>query len=69
MEHHGLDVLRIEGPGGLLTNLDLAASCSRRTNTVRIEPAHWAGLIHPQVAARQLASLDALAGGRLGWTF
>ena len=51
----------IDGPAGILTNMDVAAETARATSTVGIALTHWSGIIHPVVAAQQIAALDRLA--------
>jgi alkanesulfonate monooxygenase len=55
----------IDGPAGILTNMDVAAEIARATSTVGIALTHWSGVIHPVVAAQQIAALDRRAEGRL----
>ena len=43
----------------------LAAQALDRTSSLEVVLTHWAGVIEPTVAARQLAALDAKSGGRL----
>lgn len=59
----------IDGPGGILTNMDVAAETARATATSGIVLTHWSGVMHPVVAARQIAALDRLACGRLSLRF
>ena len=59
----------IDGPAGILTNMDVAAETARATTTVGIVLTHWSGVIHPFVAAWQLAALDRLSDGRLSLRF
>lgn len=65
VEHAGFNRIVVDDAGGLLTNMELAAEAVRSTNTLDIALTHWAGDIEPAVAARQLATLDAVSGGRL----
>ena len=65
LEHAGFGRIVIDAPAGLLTNMDLAAEAARRTSSVGLVLTHWAGVIAPAVAARQLAELDHLSDGRL----
>ncbi|RWK46508.1 MAG: LLM class flavin-dependent oxidoreductase [Mesorhizobium sp.] len=53
------------GSAGLLTNFDLAANAAALTSSLQIVLTHWAGVVAPTVAARQLASLAAASEGRL----
>ncbi len=59
----------IDGPGGILTNMDVAAETARATATAGIALTHWSGVMHPVVAAQQVAALDRLAEGRLSLRF
>lgn len=59
----------IDGPAGLLTNMDVAAETARATSTVGIVLTHWSGVMHPVVAAQQIAALDRAADGRLSLRF
>jgi alkanesulfonate monooxygenase len=45
--------------------MDIAAQALDRTSSLEVVLTHWAGVIAPAVAARQLAALDARSGGRL----
>ena len=45
--------------------MDLAAQVLDRTSSLEVVLTHWAGVIEPTVAARQLAAIDAKSGGRL----
>ena len=45
--------------------MDIAAQALDRTSSLEVVLTHWAGVIHPTVAARQLATLSAKSGGRL----
>jgi alkanesulfonate monooxygenase len=65
IEDIGFQKIVVDDPAGLLTNMDIAARALDRTSTLEVVLAHWAGVIEPAVAARQLASLDAKSGGRL----
>jgi len=55
----------VDDPAGLLTNMDIAAQALERTASLEVVLTHWAGVIEPTVAARQLAALNARSGGRL----
>jgi alkanesulfonate monooxygenase len=55
----------IDGPAGLLGNMDVAAEAAKTTSALRIALTHWAGVMHPCAAAEQIARLDRLASGRL----
>jgi alkanesulfonate monooxygenase len=59
----------VDGPAGILTNMDVAAETARATATVGIALTHWSGVIHPVVAAQQIAALDRLSDGRLSLRF
>ncbi len=61
--------LIVDGPGGLLTNMDIAAETAASTSRVGIVLTHWSGVIHPLVAAAQIARLDRLSEGRLSLRF
>ncbi len=55
----------IDGAAGLPTNMDIAAEVGRVTSTISLALTHWSGVIHPLAAAKQIAALDRLVGGRL----
>ncbi|RLP28240.1 LLM class flavin-dependent oxidoreductase [Mesorhizobium sp. YM1C-6-2] len=59
----------IDGPAGILTNMDIAAEAARTTSIPGIALTHWSGVIDPVVASRQIAALDRLADGRLSLRF
>jgi alkanesulfonate monooxygenase len=59
----------IDGPGGILTNMDVAAETARATAIAGIALTHWSGVMHPVIAAQQIAALDRLAYGRLSLRF
>ncbi|MDX8441789.1 LLM class flavin-dependent oxidoreductase [Mesorhizobium australafricanum] len=65
IEHAGFRKLVVDDPAGLLTNMDIAAQTLDRTGSLEVVLTHWAGVIEPTVAARQLAALDRRSGGRL----
>ena len=65
IEDAGFRRLVVDDPAGLLTNMDIAAQTLERTASLEVVLTHWAGVIEPTVAARQLAALDAKSGGRL----
>jgi len=65
IEDAGFQKIVIDDPAGLLTNMDIAAQALERTSSLEVVLTHWAGMIEPTVAARQLAALDAKRGGRL----
>lgn len=61
--------LVVDGPAGILTNMDVAAELARTTASVGIALTHWSGVIHPLVAAQQIAELDRFSGSRLSLRF
>ncbi|MGN6303620.1 MAG: LLM class flavin-dependent oxidoreductase [Mesorhizobium sp.] len=61
----GFERVVVDDPGGMLANFDIAAYAARVSSTLQIVLTHWAGVISPVVAARQLAAFDARTGGRL----
>ncbi|MER8476908.1 LLM class flavin-dependent oxidoreductase [Mesorhizobium sp. M0960] len=65
IEDAGFQKIVIDDQAGLLTNMDLAAQTLDRTSSLEVVLTHWAGVIEPTVAARQLAALDARSRGRL----
>ncbi|TPN83815.1 LLM class flavin-dependent oxidoreductase [Mesorhizobium sp. CU2] len=65
IEDAGFRKLVVDDPAGLLTNMDIAAQTLDRTGSLEVVLTHWAGVIEPTVAARQLAALDRGSGGRL----
>ncbi|CCV04559.1 conserved hypothetical protein [Mesorhizobium metallidurans STM 2683] len=65
IEDAGFRKIVVDDPAGLLTNMDLAAQALDRTSSLEMVLTHWAGVIEPTVAARQLAAIDAKSGGRL----
>jgi alkanesulfonate monooxygenase len=65
IEDAGFRRLVVDDPAGLLTNMDIAAQTLDRTGSLEVVLTHWAGVIEPTVAARQLAALDRKSGGRL----
>jgi len=65
IEDAGFRRLVVDDPAGMLTNMDIAAQTLDRTGSLEVVLTHWAGVIEPTVAARQLAALDARSGGRL----
>src|SRR4051812_21967388 len=64
IEDAGFQKIVVDDQAGLLTNMDLAAQALERTSCLEVVLTHWAGVIKPTVAARQLAALDARSGGR-----
>lgn len=65
IEDAGFQKIVVDDQAGLLTNMDIAAQALDRTSSLEVVLTHWAGVIEPTVAARQLAALDAKSGGRL----
>ncbi|MBZ9658941.1 LLM class flavin-dependent oxidoreductase [Mesorhizobium sp. ESP-6-4] len=65
IEDSGFRKLVVDDPAGLLANMDIAAQTLDRTGSLEVVLTHWAGVIEPTVAARQLAALDRRGGGRL----
>ena len=65
IEDVGFRRIVVDDQAGLLTNMDLAAQVLDRTSSLEVVLAHWAGVVEPTVAARQLASIGAKSGGRL----
>jgi len=65
IEDGGFQKIVVDDPAGLLTNMDLGAQVLNRTASLEVVLTHWAGVIDPTVAARQLASIDRESGGRL----
>ncbi|WP_421915669.1 LLM class flavin-dependent oxidoreductase [Mesorhizobium sp.] len=65
IEDVGFRRIVVDDQAGLLTNMDLAAQVLDRTSSLEVVLTHWAGVVDPTVAARQLASIAAKSGGRL----
>jgi alkanesulfonate monooxygenase len=65
IEDVGFQKIVVDDQAGLLTNMDLAAQVLDRTSSLEVVLTHWAGVVEPTVAARQLASISAKSGGRL----
>ncbi|PBB88720.1 LLM class flavin-dependent oxidoreductase [Mesorhizobium sp. WSM3876] len=65
IEDAGFRKLVVDDPAGLLNNMDIAAQTLARTGSLEVVLTHWAGVIEPTVAARQLAALHARSDGRL----
>ncbi|UCI20430.1 LLM class flavin-dependent oxidoreductase [Mesorhizobium sp. B2-1-8] len=65
IEDSGFQKIVVDDSAGLLTNMDLASQVFNRTASLEVVLTHWAGVIEPTVAARQLASIDRAGGGRL----
>ena len=57
--------LVIDGPAGILANMDVAAEMIRATSNIGIVLTHWSGVMSPVAAAEQIAELDRLSCGRL----
>lgn len=65
IEDGGFQKIVVDDSAGLLTNMDIATQVLDRTSSLEVVLTHWAGVIDPIVAARQLAAIDAKSGGRL----
>lgn len=65
IEDGGFRKIVVDDSAGLLTNMDLAAQVLDRTSSLEVVLTHWAGVVEPTVAARQLAWIDRRSGGRL----
>ncbi|MBZ9675422.1 LLM class flavin-dependent oxidoreductase [Mesorhizobium sp. ES1-1] len=65
IEDGGFQKIIVDDTAGLLTNMDIAAQVLDRTSSLEVVLTHWAGVVDPTVAARQLAAIDARSGGRL----
>ncbi|MFD2052502.1 LLM class flavin-dependent oxidoreductase [Mesorhizobium calcicola] len=65
IEDGGFRKIVVDDSAGLLTNMDLATQVLDRTLSLEVVLTHWAGVVEPTVAARQLASIDRKSGGRL----
>ncbi|MER9585846.1 LLM class flavin-dependent oxidoreductase [Mesorhizobium sp. M0276] len=65
IEDGGFRKIVVDDSAGLLTDMDLAAQVLDRTSSLEVVLTHWAGVVEPTVAARQLASIDRKSGGRL----
>ena len=65
IEDSGFQKIVVDDQAGLLTNMDIATQALDRTSSLEVVLTHWAGVIAPAVAARQLAAFDARSGGRL----
>jgi len=68
-EDAGFGGVIIDDPIGLLGNLDLSSYAASKTEALGVIVTHWAGVMSPEVAARQIASINNLANGRLGVRF
>lgn len=65
VEEVGFRGVVIDDPAGPLTNFDLVAGAAASTSSLQLVLTHWAGVVAPTVAARQIAALDAACAGRL----
>lgn len=64
-ESAGFNCLLIADPKGQADNIQLASFVLHNTLRLGVVMSHAAGILVPQVAAQQLATLDQLSGGRL----
>jgi alkanesulfonate monooxygenase len=64
-EAAGVDRLLIADPTGSQDVAALAAHILHATSTLNVEVQHSAGAVSPEIAARQIATLDQLSGGRV----
>ena len=64
-EAAGIDRLLIEDPTGSHDVAALASYVLHATSTLNVEIQHSAGVVSPEIAARQIAALDQLSGGRV----
>ncbi|MDH6232404.1 alkanesulfonate monooxygenase [Mesorhizobium soli] len=64
-ESAGFDRVLIADPKGRADNSQLASFLLHNTLQLGVAMSHAAGILAPQVAAEQLATLDQLSGGRL----
>ena len=64
-EAAGIDRLLIGDPTGSQDVAALASYVLHATSTLNVEIEHGAGLVSPEIAARQIATLDQLSGGRV----
>lgn len=60
--------LVIDGPGGLLANMDVAPDALGRS-AAKIVLTYWPGIIDPRIAARQIGFLHKASAGRLSLRF
>ena len=65
LEEAGFSRIVIDDAGGVLTNMDIASQVARLHSSLDVALTHWAGVVEPVVAARQLAALDDACGGSL----
>lgn len=64
-EDAGFGGVIIDDPAGLLGNLDLSSYAASKTEALAVIVTHWAGVMSPEAAARQIASINNVANGRL----
>ena len=64
-EAAGIDRLLIEDPTGSHDVVALASYVLHATSTLNVEIQYSAGLVPPEIAARQIAAIDQLSGGRV----
>lgn len=64
-EDVGFDAVVVDDPAGLLSNIDLSATAAEMTKALTVIVAHWPGVMGPEPAAEQFASLSHRSGGRL----
>jgi len=64
-ESAGIDRLVLADPDGKQDAATLASYIFHATSTLGITIEHRAGAVEPEIAARQIATLDQLSGGRL----
>lgn len=66
VEAAGIDRLLLRDRGGKQDVAALASYILHATSTLGVAVEHRAGTLEPEIAARQIATLDQLSGGRLG---
>ena len=59
------DAVVVDDPAGALTNIDLSATAAAMTHSLTVIATHWSGVMGPEAAAEQLATLSQRSGGRL----
>lgn len=64
-QHAGFDAIIVDDPAGALTNIDLSATAAAMADALNVIPTHWSGVMGPEAAAEQFASLSRRSGGRL----
>ena len=64
-EHAGFGGVIIDDVAGMLANLDLATCLAPDVPGLALVPTHWAGVMAPQVAAQEIATLHRITGGRV----